>query len=357
MSRTRLAILGLNHYHVTGWAETLTHLPQTVEVVALYDPDSARRATLAPDFYDPSLPARLGDVYRDVPFYTDWESMLQESRPDAALVMMQNRDAPGAIAALARAGVHAFVDKPGARTAADLAAAMRVANAAGVTVGTGLMWRYNPLGRQVRDLVQSGKLGTVLGAEATLLTSTVKQRDPENLLFDIGLSGGGVLHWLGVHRIDSLRFMTGQEIVAVQAMTANAGGQPVAVEDTAAVAFQMENGAIGMLYAGYHLPLWTTTGYVAVHGTELSASLGMRSLTLTDRERTVETPAPAPQGPPVSGYGGASGVTAIGDWLDAAAKRREPVSTGNDLVRALAVIDAVYESAQSGRRVDVVRYG
>ena len=35
----RLGIVGLDHYHVTGWAETIEALPEVVSIVALHDPD------------------------------------------------------------------------------------------------------------------------------------------------------------------------------------------------------------------------------------------------------------------------------------------------------------------------------
>ena len=41
-------IIGLNHYHVTGWVKSLELFRDRLEIVALYDPDPARGATLAP---------------------------------------------------------------------------------------------------------------------------------------------------------------------------------------------------------------------------------------------------------------------------------------------------------------------
>lgn len=352
-SRFRVALVGLNHYHATGWAETLTQMQDLLDIVAVYDPDPTRRETLRPDFHDPTLPAQIVSMVQELPFYTDLAAMVQEQRPDAALVLLHNRDAPAAIQLLARAGVHSFVDKPGGRTAAELAAAMEAAKAAGVTVGTGLLWRYNQDAVQARDWVMSGRLGEIIGAEATLITSTVTQRNPANFLFDEELAGGGVLHWLGVHRIDSLRWITGQEIVAVQAMMAPAKRAGVSVEETAAVCFELENGAIGMLYAGYHLPRWITTGYLAVHGTERSVNLAMSGMTVTDQSQVTPPAPPPPPGPHVPGYGGATGIRAIRDWLMAATGQAAPVSTGDDLVRALMVIDAAYESARTGMRVRI----
>ena len=52
------------------------------------------------------------------------------------------------------------------------------------------------------------------------------------------------------------------------------------------------------------------------------------------------------------GYG-AGGLAIIDDLLRAIADDRDPLATGEDLVRALRVIDAAYRAAESGLRVRV----
>ena len=58
--RLRVGVVGLAHYHVTGWVETLEGFPDELEIVALHDPDPERGRTLAPLHHDPSLRPALG---------------------------------------------------------------------------------------------------------------------------------------------------------------------------------------------------------------------------------------------------------------------------------------------------------
>lgn len=44
----RVGVVGLEHYHVTGWVETLELFSDQLEIVALYDPNPAVGARLAP---------------------------------------------------------------------------------------------------------------------------------------------------------------------------------------------------------------------------------------------------------------------------------------------------------------------
>src|SRR2546423_1269214 len=115
----RLAVVGIDHFHTTGWVESLEHYADQIEIVALYDPDPEMGLTLTPRFVDPSLRRSLDPKYKKLPFYTDLDRLIEEQKPDLALVTLLPRDAPDGIVRLARAGVHMIADKPVTRTAAD----------------------------------------------------------------------------------------------------------------------------------------------------------------------------------------------------------------------------------------------
>jgi len=116
VTRLRLAVVGIDHYHTTGWVESLEQFADEVEIVALYDPDPAMGQTLAARFHDPSLSPALAPRYKSLPFYDDLEQLIGRERLDLALVTLQNRDAPPAIERLAAASVHLLIDKPAAHT-------------------------------------------------------------------------------------------------------------------------------------------------------------------------------------------------------------------------------------------------
>src|SRR6478736_182023 len=142
--RLRVGVVGLAHYHVTGWVETLEAFRDELEIVALYDPDPERGRTLAPSHHDPSLRPELGPAYRDVPFETDLERLIAAHDLDVALVTLPNVDAPAAIERLAGAGIHLLIDKPAARSAAELRPAATSVRANGVRAVVGLTRRYTP---------------------------------------------------------------------------------------------------------------------------------------------------------------------------------------------------------------------
>jgi predicted dehydrogenase len=356
LSSYRVVIVGLEHYHVTGWAESLGQFPERIEIVGLYDPNPALGERLAPSYYDPNLSPTLPAGLREIPFNTDLDALIGELRPDIALVTLPNAHAPAAIERLAAAGVHLLVDKPGARTAAEAEWAFGAARAAGVKAAIGLTRRYGRGWQDARQMVESGRVGRLLTTEAIFVTSSVAVRNPSNLIFSRDLMGGGILHWLGVHDLDLLLWLTGDRIVEVQAMSGRVGGEPVDVEDVVSMAVRFEGGAIGTVHYAYALPRTASDGYVALRGTGGSVRIqpdgtltwigpGSASDPVMTQQSTYETRK-------VPGYG-PTALAIIDDLLGAIEEDRDPKAPGEAAVEALRVIDAAYESARTGQRVKV----
>lgn len=86
------------------------------------------------------------------------------------------------------------------------------------------------------------------------LTSSVARRNPNTWYMKQAEAGGGILNWLGCHWFDLMRYITSSEVSKVSSIEANVSGQPIDVEDAAAVSLQFANGMIGSLHAGYFTP-------------------------------------------------------------------------------------------------------
>ena len=349
----RVAVVGLDHYHVTGWVETLEGFADDFEIVALNDPDPDRGRALAPSYHDPALRATLGERYRGVPFETRLDDLIARHRPDVALVTLPNAEAPAAVEMLAAAGVHLLIDKPGARSEPEIRRAVEAVRVAGVRTVVGLTRRYSPLYREARAVVASGRLGRLIAVEAVFATSTVAVRDPANPLFDAVRSGGGILSWLGVHDIDALLWLTDQPIVEVSAMTANVGHPGLGVEDVGSVAIRFEGGALGTIQHAYALPARGYRGHLALRGTEASVEVGLGDdlVVLTrDANGDLHEARTSHALPAAPGYG-PEGREAVTDLLKAIRENRPTMAPIDLLGPALAVVDAAYESARTRHHI------
>src|SRR5205823_3990305 len=128
--RVRVGVIGLG---IAGQVMHLTYLRELndrFEVTALCD-------------LSPGLLAALGEEYGVSRRYTDWRQMLSEAPLDAVLVLTTGSHAPQAIAA-ARAGKHAFVEKPMCFTPREADEMIAAADQAALILMVGYMKRYDP---------------------------------------------------------------------------------------------------------------------------------------------------------------------------------------------------------------------
>jgi predicted dehydrogenase len=299
---------------------------------------------------------------------TGWRSALQRADVTHVLVALPNNRTPAALVNAIQAGKAVFTEKPGARSAVEFQPVLQALQQQPVPFCIAYLNRWSPPVRQMRELVRAGAVGKLTSVELRMVTTQVGMRSPESWLFQRQVAGGGVLAWLGCHWLDALRYVTGDEIVRVQAQLATTSGEAIDVEDTAAVAFCTSSGAVGSLHAGYLLAVGNpgyrsaghdismilrgTLGAIAYSGNRNEAPLVLDSVApawrAASRQTFQFTPTPSP------GYGGLAGLDFFRVFLNA----RSPASTpagAIDALRVLQILDAIYAAAESGRAMDVQR--
>jgi predicted dehydrogenase len=360
----RAAIVGLRHGHVGrldakgssgGHIQTFKQL-DGVQVVAYCEDQDRGKLDLARQF-DPG--ARVYDSVDD---------LIRREDFDLACVCLPANEVPEAGVKLAEAGKHFFMEKQFARTAADLARLVRAVRRNGVKVLAGYPWRFHPMALEIARLRDEGVLGKALSIESRLVTTQVRPggRDPSGFLYRNDTEGGGILHMLGGHYLELMRALMGCEVTAVQAMA----GRPVGfidepLEDVAVVALAYENGAFGSIHAGYLLPPLgggydSCLVYRGEQGWVNWAPVGAPRL---DVKSAHPSWAAAPSRSlevtlaPFAGYGNQRWHFEITQrFVRDIRANREPAVTVDDALHLLQLIEAAYESARTGRRVEV-RYG
>jgi predicted dehydrogenase len=147
---------------------------------------------------------------------TDWQSVVQS--PDIGLVDVATPNgvhAEQAIAAL-EAGKHVACEKP---LAGRLAEAQAMTDAAESAKGSTFVW-YNyrrvPAVALAQRLVASGALGRIYHVRAAYLQSWGGPDTPLLWRFQGDVAGSGAHGDLNAHIIDTVRFITGEEIVTVE---------------------------------------------------------------------------------------------------------------------------------------------
>jgi predicted dehydrogenase len=111
--------------------------------------------------------------------------------------------------AAAAAGKHVLVEKPGARSAAELGPVINAARSMGVLVRVGFNHRYHPGARKARELVDAGGVGDLLYVRGRYGHGGRPGYEKE-WRADPAVSGGGELVDQGVHLIDLARWFLGE---------------------------------------------------------------------------------------------------------------------------------------------------
>lgn len=344
MTKLRFAQAGVSAIHAGMYRDTLLLLADEIELVGFYDPDPA------------TVRANLTPAAAAVPFYASIPELIERARPDAVLVSTYCRDMPDWMVQVAEAGVHLWAEKPFAVHSRQLAPVATALARKSLQFSCGYSWRFHPITRLIKETYDAGLLGKPYSIECRFLTSSVRQRNPENWIFDPALSGGGILNWLGCHWFDLMRYITGSEVAKVTAIEANVSGEPVAVEDAAVVALQFANGMIGSLHAGFFTP---GDGETSIG---LRGATGWARWNVDEHRCTIKSTHPAWETAPLRtfdipsaalpGYG-AEGLALMRAF--AAAIRGEGASgyTIDDAIKSLQIIEAAHEAARAGRTVSL----
>jgi predicted dehydrogenase len=155
---------------------------------------------------------------------TDWRALI--ARDDVQLVDIAapgGLHAPIAIAAL-QAGKHVLCEKPLANTLAEAEAMAAAADAAfpsGARAMVGFNYRRVPAIALARRLVEQGRIGTLRHVRAVYLQDWLVDPDsPLTWRMQVEQAGSGALGDLGAHIVDLARFLTGDEIAGVSAVSA-----------------------------------------------------------------------------------------------------------------------------------------
>jgi predicted dehydrogenase len=193
-------------------------------------------------------------------YYTDWREMIKDPRIQLFDNGGPNDMHAGPCIAAAEAGKHILCEKPMARTAAEAKQMLDAVNKAGVKHMVAFNYRFVPAIRMAKELIESGKLGRIYHFRAIYLQEWIMPHynAPQWWRMDKSVAGSGALGDLGAHILDLGRFLVG-EFKSVSALTRTfiperplpdgKGMGKVDVDDAFVAAVEFENGAIGSVEA------------------------------------------------------------------------------------------------------------
>jgi predicted dehydrogenase len=237
-----VAVVGLGHwYSAYGLARALAEYPHACLTAVAAD-DPAQLTAFTSTFH--------------VPGYADYRELLAREPVDIVHIAAPVAQIAGIAVAAARAGKHLVLGKPMAMTVAD---ADRIVEAV-ETAGVQCMPFQGITRLRMADTVRRIRQGDI--GDLLLLHQTCRWSIAEDA-YESGRPGwfadpkfvpGGAFIDEGIYWVDFFRYLTGSDIVAVEARMANLVHKDIDVEDWGLATFTFANGVIGTLEAS-----WTIT--------------------------------------------------------------------------------------------------
>jgi predicted dehydrogenase len=298
--------------------------------------------------------------------YTDWRVMLDCEKLDLAVLFLPHADCPDAAVACAERGAHLLVEKPMAANSAGVRRIIEAARKAGKLLSSPYVWRYHPVCRQMKRFIEEGALGRVVGCEGRCAAGRLQRYIDGHAgwMLQKARSGGGPMYNLGVHWIDLYRWLLGDEVAQVSGKNVKIN-QEYDIEDNSFALLTFRRGTVVALDISYTVPDSYPYGrdlYLGLRGTGGVLSWapsfeGVKERLFVCSDSGEFAAAPRRhidfelQAHP--GYTGILGVHFLTDLAASIRAGSKPAITGEDGLRALEVVEAVYQSAATGRSVDL----
>jgi UDP-N-acetyl-2-amino-2-deoxyglucuronate dehydrogenase len=350
MSELGVCIVGcgmIARFHIRALAE----IPGT-RIVALVDSVAGAPQRLADEM-------KLGGVS----YHTDISEAIKQPGVDIVIISTPSGAHMDPALVAANAGKHVVVEKPLEITPDRCDRIVDACDKNRVKLCTIFPSRFAESNATLKAAVDAGRFGRLtLGETTCKWWRTQEYYDKGGWRGTWKLDGGGAMMNQAVHNVDLLLWLMGPA-THVCGFTATLAHERIEVEDTAVACLRFKNGALGVIQATTSVhPGYPKT--IAIHGDRGSAVIEQEDVLrwdfhppTPDDERIKERFAQK-----VGASGGANDPAAISyrghmlqlsDFVAAIRENRVPKVDGREGRKAVATICAIYESARTGKAVEL----
>jgi predicted dehydrogenase len=310
---------------------------------------------------NPALSKALAEDY-GCSSYESYTDILKRDDIDAVAVCLPSGMHCKAAADAAMAGKHVIVEKP-IEIETDRAKVMiDICRRYGVKLSVIMQHRFDEAVQALKKCVDSGNMGGLyMGTSRTIWYREPQYYAGSSWRGTWKLDGGGALINQSIHYIDLLLYIMGP-VESVSGKCRTLFHKNIEVEDTGIAVLQFKNGAVGTIegttvaYPGLftELCVYGEKGSIIIRNDRLE-HYGFKDgekpefkelLNRKDEENGTGSSR-------AEGLAASSHRKQYEDVIDSIKNDREPLVTGEEGIRALAVIKAIYESSKSHKEIEV----
>lgn len=304
----------------------------------------------------------------DAKVYTDYKELLRDKSLDVVHVLTPNKSHSFITVDALEAGKHVMCEKPMAKSTEEAQKMLDAAERTGKMLTIGYQNRQRPDSLYLKKLCEDGELGEIYYAKA----HAIRRRAVPTwgVFLNEDEQGGGPLIDIGTHALDlTLWMMDNYKVRSVmgnvyhklgsRANSANAWGpwdpKAFTVEDSAFGFITMENGATINLEASWALnSLDVDEAKVSLCGTEAGADMKDGLRINGEKNSRMYTTKPELDAGGVAFYSGKTEDSADVEarkWIDCIVNGTRPTVLPEQAIVVTQVLEAIYESAKTGKAV------
>ncbi|OQB41894.1 MAG: 1,5-anhydro-D-fructose reductase [Candidatus Latescibacteria bacterium ADurb.Bin168] len=321
-----MAVIGM--VGVGGYGATIlraAHEAKNVKLTVVHDvsPERAREAA-------EKTGARVA---------TSYEEMLRDDALQGVILVVPNPLHRKMLEAAVDAGKHVYVEKPIANSVKDGMAMRRYAAAAGRILMVGHNTRRGQTFRTVKQMIDSGELGTVVAMEANFSHAGGLGVPPDAWRYRRETCPAVPLMQLGVHCVDTMNYFAGAPARVSSFMSSKIMKQN---DDVTVTLVEYENGVLATLHSHYVV---AGTNFVAAYGSEANVYAEWERLDITMREPYGVVPRPFPRND--------TQLEEISEFAACIETGVQPETDATAGILALAVVEAAIISHKEKRIVSM----
>jgi predicted dehydrogenase len=279
--------------------------------------------------------------------YANYEELAKNPEVKAIYIVLPNGMHEEYVVRGAKTGKHILCEKPMATSSKEAEHMITACKQANVKLMIAYRQQYEPHNRALRQLVTDGKLGKLRGFVSS---NSQQEGDPTQWRLKRSLSGGGCLPDVGLYCLNASRFLSGEEPTEVMAQIWQPKDDPRFAEVEASCSFSMKfpSGYVATCTTSYDVH---KSQFLRMEGTdawaELSPAYAYHGNKLRwsrlDGEQETEV---APQIEEKDQF-----ALEMDHFAKCILEGKEPKTPGEEGLHDHRVMEAIYESARSGKSV------
>jgi predicted dehydrogenase len=288
------------------------------------------------------LALRYGVPEKHIYSYANYDSIRDNPDIDIVYVVLPNSMHAEYTMRAARAGKHVLCEKPMANTPADCQQMIDASRQAQRKLMVAYRVRYEPYNQALIKVVRDKEFGPL---KVVLSDHGFNIGNPGQWRLKRAMAGGGSLMDIGIYSLNAARYVTGEEPVEINAMEYTTPNDPrfAEVEETINFQLRFPSGVLANCSSSYGAPfnrirVVGTNGWAELDPATSYGGLRMRAGTYAKVEERIH--------PVVDHF-----AKEMDHLSQCVIDNTEPLTSGEEGLKDLTVMMAIYEAAKSGKTV------